>query len=194
MSSNHFVLCRPPPPSIFPSIRVFWNESVLLIRWPKYWNFSFSISPSSEYSGLISFRMDWLDLLAIQGTLLKDLLQHDSPKASILQCSSFFIVQLLHPYMVTGKTIALTSNTQGLIWSSVHLTFSFKIIHYSFWSLIRHVINIFKHCDSIRSSVYNIYHVCLTHTQSWLLNSVAWTVQIQFNKIGILLKFNKYVL
>ena len=99
-------------PSIFPSIRVFFNESVLRIRWPKYWNFSFSISPSSGYSGLISFRMDWLDLLAVQGAL-KGLLQHHSPKASILQHSAFFIVQLSHPYMTTGKTIALTR------WTSV---------------------------------------------------------------------------
>ena len=97
-------------PSIFPSIRLFSNESVLLIRWPKYWSFSFSISPSKEYSGLVSFRMDWLDLLAVQGTL-RSLLQHHSSKASILQCSAFFIVQLSHPYMTTGKTIALTRRT-----------------------------------------------------------------------------------
>ena len=94
-------------PSIFPSIRVFSNESVLRITWPKYWSFSFNISPSNEYPGLISFRMDWLDFLAVQGTL-KSLLQHHSSKASILQCSAFFIVQLSHPYMTTGKTIALT--------------------------------------------------------------------------------------
>ena len=108
MPSNYLILSRPLlPPSIFPSIRVFPNKSVLQIRWPKYWHFSFSISPSKEYSGLISFRMDWLDLLAIQGTL-KSLLQHHSSKASILQCSAFFIVQLSHPYMTTRKTIALT--------------------------------------------------------------------------------------
>ena len=95
------------PPSIFPSIQVFSNESVLCIRWPKYWSFSFSISPSNEYSGLIFFRMDWLDLLGVQGTL-KCLLQHHSSKASILQRSPFFTIQLLHPYMTTGKTIALT--------------------------------------------------------------------------------------
>ena len=100
-------LSSPSPSSIFPSIRVFYNESILPIRWPKYWSFSFSISPSSEYSGLISFKMDWLDLLAVQGTL-KGLLQHHSSKASILQLSDFFIVQLSHPYMTTGKTIALT--------------------------------------------------------------------------------------
>ena len=109
MPSTHLILCRPLflMPSIFPSIRVFSNESVLCIRWPKYWSFSFSISPSNEYSGLISFRMDWLNLLAVQGTL-KSLLQHHSSKASILQHSAFFIVQLSHPYMTTGKTIALT--------------------------------------------------------------------------------------
>ena len=110
MPSNHLILCHPLllPPSIFPSIRVFSNESALHIRWPKDWSFSFSISPSNEYSGLISFRMDWLDLPAVRGTL-KSLLQHHSSKASILQCSVFFVVQLSHPYMTTGKTIALTS-------------------------------------------------------------------------------------
>ena len=109
MPSNRLILCHPLllPPSIFPSIRVFSNESVLRIRWPKYWSFSFSISPSNECSGLISFRMDWLDLLAVQGTL-KSLLQHHSSKASVLQHSAFFMVHLLHPYMTTGKTIALT--------------------------------------------------------------------------------------
>ena len=109
MPSNHLILCHPLllPPSIFPSIRVFSNESVLRIRWPKYWSFSFSISPSNEYSGLISFKMNWLDILAVQGTL-KNLLQHHSSKASVLQRSAFFIVQLSHPYMTTGKTKALT--------------------------------------------------------------------------------------
>ena len=109
MPSNHLILCRPLLllPSIFPSIRVFSNESVLRIRWPKYWSFSFSISPSNEHPGLISFRMNWFDLLAVQGTL-KSLLQHHSLKASILQPSAFFILQLSHPYMTTGKTIALT--------------------------------------------------------------------------------------
>ena len=110
MPSNCFILCRPIllPPSIFPSIRVFSNESVLRIRWPKfYWSFSFSISPSDEYSRLISFKIDWLDLLAVQGTL-KSLLQHSSSKTSIFRCSAFFMVQFSHPYMTTGKTIALT--------------------------------------------------------------------------------------
>ena len=109
MPSNHLILCCPLVllPSIFPSIRVFSNESALRIRWSKYWSFSFSISPSNEHSRLISFRMDWLDLLAVQGTL-KSLLQHHSTKASLLQHSTFFMVQLSHPYMTTGKTIALT--------------------------------------------------------------------------------------
>ena len=114
MPSNHLILCRPLLllPSIFPNIRVFSNESALCIRWPKYWSFSVNISPSNEHPGLISFMMDWLDLLAVQGTL-ESLLQHHSSKASILQHSTFFIVQFSHPYMTTGKTIALTR------WTSV---------------------------------------------------------------------------
>ena len=132
MPSNHLILCHPLllSPSIFPSIRVFSNESALCIKWPKYWSFSFSISPSNEHSGLISFRMDWLDLLAVQGTL-KSLLQHHSSKASILQCSAFFMVQLSHPYMTTGKTIALTR------W-----TFVGKVMSLLFSMLSRLVINI----------------------------------------------------
>ena len=112
MPSNHFILCCPLLllSSIFPSIRVFSNESALHIRWPKYWSFSFNINPSNEHSGLISFRMDQLNLLAVQGTL-KSLLQHHSSKTSILQCSAFFMVQLLHPYMTSGKTIALPRRT-----------------------------------------------------------------------------------
>ena len=112
MPSNHLILCHPLllPPSIFLNIRVFSNESVLCIRWPKYWSFSFSISPSNEYSGLISFGMDWLDLLAVQGTL-KSLLQHHSSKTSILWLSALFIVQLSHPHMTTGKTVTLTRQT-----------------------------------------------------------------------------------
>ena len=112
MPSKHLILCRPPLllPSIFPSIRVFSNESVLHVKWPEYWSFSFNISPSNEHPGLISFRMDWLDLLTIQGTL-KSLLQHHSSKASVLLHSAFFIVQLSHPYTTTGKTIALTRRT-----------------------------------------------------------------------------------
>ena len=112
MPSSHLILCCPllllPP--VLPSIRVFSNESALRMRWPKYWSFSFNISPSNEHPGLVSFTMDWLDLLAVQGTL-KSLLQHHSSKASILQCSAFFTVQLLHPYMTIGKTIALTRRT-----------------------------------------------------------------------------------
>jgi len=110
MPYNNLILCRPLLPSIFSSIRVFSNESVFHIRWPKYWSFSFSISPSNGYSGLISFRIDWLDLLTVQGTL-KSLLQYHSSKASILQHSAFFIVRLSHPYMTPGKTIALTRQT-----------------------------------------------------------------------------------
>ena len=112
MQSSNLILCHPLLLllSIFPSIRVFSSESALHIRWPKYWSFSLSVSPSNEHPGLISFRMDWLDLLAVQGTL-KSLLQHHSSKASILQCSASFIVQLSHPYMTTGKTVALTRRT-----------------------------------------------------------------------------------
>ena len=130
MPSNHLILCHPLLllPSVFPSIRVFSNESVICLRWPKYWSFSFSINPSNEHSGLISFRMDWLDLFAVQGTL-KSLLQHHSSKASILQGSAFFIVQLSHPYMTTGKIIALTS------W-----TFASKVMSLLFHMLSRLVI------------------------------------------------------
>ena len=130
MPSSHLILCRPLLllPSIFPSIRVFSNESALCIRWPKYWSFSFNISPTNEHPGLISPRMDWLDLLAVQRTL-KSLLQHHSSKASILQHSAFFLVQLSHPYMTTGKTIALT-----------RLTFVGKIMSLLFNMLSRLVI------------------------------------------------------
>ena len=125
MPSSHLILCRPllllPP--MPPSIRVFSNESTLCMRWPKDWSFSFSISPFSEYSGLVSFRMDWLDLLAAQGTL-KSLLQHHSSKASILQCSAFFTVQLSHPYMTTGKTMALKTD---LCWQSNVSAFQYAI-------------------------------------------------------------------
>ena len=120
MPSNYHILCRPLLllPSVFLTIRVLFNESVLCIRWPKYWSFSFSISPSNEYSGLISFRMDWLDLLAVQGAL-KSLLQHQSSKASVLWPSAFFMVQLSHPYMTTGKTIDLTRSKPLLCQTSV---------------------------------------------------------------------------
>ena len=125
---SHPLLSLSPLPSIFPSIRVFSNESVLHIRWPKYWSFSFSISPSNGYLGLISFRIDWLDLLAVQGTL-KSLLQNHSSKASILQHSSLFIVQLSHPYMTTGRTIALTRRTfVGKVMSLLNITYYSKIL------------------------------------------------------------------
>ena len=133
--SNHLILCCPLllPPSIFPSIRVFSNESTLCIRWPKYWSFSFNINSSNEHSGLISFRMDWLDPLAIQGTL-NSLLQHHSSKASILQHSAFFIVQLSHPYMTTGKTIALTR--QIFVGKVMSLLFNtlYRLVGHSFSS------------------------------------------------------------
>ena len=139
MPSNHLILCRPLllPASIFLSIRVFSNESALHIRWPKYWSFSFSISPSNEHLGLTSFRMDWLDLLAVHRTL-KSLLQHLSSKASILQCSAFFIVQLLLPYMTTGKTIALTR------W-----TFVGKVMSLLFNMLSTLVITFFPRCKHL---------------------------------------------
>ena len=130
MPPSHLILCRPLLllPSIFPSIRVFSNESALLIRWSKYWSFSFNISPSNEHPGLIAFRMDWLDLLAVQGTL-NSLLQHHSSKASILQCSAFFLVQLSHPYVTTGKTIALTRQTfVGKVMSLLYNMLSMLVI------------------------------------------------------------------
>ena len=129
MPSSHLILCHPLLllPSIFPSIRVFSNESSLRIRWPKYCSFHFNITPSNEHPGLISFSMDWLDLLAVQGTL-KSLLQHHSSKASILRCSAFFTVQLSHPYMTTGKTIALTR------WTFVDKVMSLLLICYLDWS------------------------------------------------------------
>ena len=134
MPSDYLILCCPLLllPSIFPSIRVFSYESALHIRWPKYWSFSFNISPSNEHPGLISFRIDWLDLLAVQGTL-KSLLQHHSSKASILLCSAFFTVQLSHPYMTTGKTIALTRRTfVGKVISLLFNMLSRLVITFSF--------------------------------------------------------------
>ena len=149
MPSSHLILCHPLLflPSIFPSIRVFSNESALHIRWPKYWSFSISINLSNDYSGLISFRMHWFDLLAGQGTL-KSLLQHHSSEASILRCSAFFRVQLLHPYMTTGKTIALTR------W-----TFVVKIMSLLFNILSRLVIDFFQ-----GASVF-LFHCCNNHLQ-----------------------------
>ena len=129
ITSNHLILCHPLllPPSVFPSIRVLSNESVLHIRWPKYWSNYFSFSPSNEYSGLISFRMDWFDILAVQGTL-KSLLQHHSSKASILQDSAFIIIQHSHPYITTGKTIALAR------WTFVGKVMSLFFVFYLGWS------------------------------------------------------------
>ena len=140
MPSNHLILCHPLllSTSIFSSIRIFSNESVLCIRWPKYWSFSFIISPSSKHPGLVSFRMDWLDFLAVQGTL-KNLLQHHSSKASILRHSAFFIVQLSHPYMTTGKTIALPRwNFVGKVVSLLFNMLSRLVI--TFFPRIKHVL------------------------------------------------------
>ena len=146
MPSSYLILCRPlflPP--ILPSIRVFSSESTLHMRWPKYWSFSFSVSPSNEHPGLISFRMDWLDLLAVQGTL-KSLLQHHSSKASILWCSAFFLVQLSHPHMTTGKTIAFTrwifvGNVMSLLFNML----SRLVITFLPRSKLKHGKNIWKH-------------------------------------------------
>ena len=150
MPSNHLILCRPLlfPPSIFPNIRVFSRESVLRIRWPKYWSFSFSIIPSKEIPGLIYFRMDWLNLLAVQGTL-KSLLQHHSSKESVLWCSAFFVVQLSHPYMTTGKTITLTRWTfVGKVMSLLFNMLSRWVI--TFWQIdgktVRDFIYLFIFC------------------------------------------------
>ena len=147
LPSNHFILCRPllVLPSIFPSIRVFSNESALHIRWTKYWSFSVDISPSNEYSGLISFRMDWLDLLVVQGTL-KSLLQHHSSKASILWCPAFFIVQLSYSYMTTGKTVALTRWTfTGKVTSLLFNTLSTLVI--TFLPRSKHLLILWHSCN-----------------------------------------------
>ena len=159
MPSNYLILCCPflLPPWTFPSIRVFSNESVLRIWWPKDWHFSFSISPSNEYSGLISFRIDWLDLLAVQETL-RSLLQHHSSKASVSQCSVFFMVQLSHPYMTTGKIIALT------IWSSVG-----KVMSLVFNTLSRLVIAFLPTCSDFGAQENKIGHCfhCFPIYLSW---------------------------
>ena len=155
MPSNHLILYRPLLflPSIFPSIRVFSNESALCIRWQEYWSFSFNINPSNEYSGLISFRMDWLDLLAVPGTL-KSLLQHHSSKASILWHSAFFIVQLSHPYMTTGKTIALTRRTfVGKVMSLLLPTPSLLLIHAFFTYRLRNYMLGFSTCPAFEVPV-----------------------------------------
>ena len=166
MPSNHLILCHLLllPPSIFPSIRVFSNEPTLHIRWPKYWSFSFSICPFNEYSRLISFRMDWLDLLAVQGTLTS-LLQHYSSKAPILWCSAFFIVQLSHPYMTTGKTIALTRQTfvgKYVNESNIFLYGSLYQYLMSFFVLVIHF-----DLKSILSDVSIAIFGFLLHSFSW---------------------------
>ena len=161
MPSNHLILCRPLLllPSVFPSNRVFSNESALSIRWPKYWSFSFNISPSNEHPGLISFRINWLDLLAVQGTL-KSLLQHHGSKASILQCSAFFIVQHSHPYMTTGKTIAF-----------IRWTFVGKVMSLLFNMLSRLVITFLPRSKRLliswlQSPTYTCIHNLYKHTHT----------------------------
>ena len=168
MPSNHLILCCPRllPPSIFPSIRVFSNESVLHIRWPKYWSFSFNISPSNEYSALISFRVDWLDLPAVQGTL-KGLLQHHSSKASILRHAAFFIVQLSHSYMTTGKTIALTRQT-----------FAGKVMSLPFNMLSRMVIAFLPWGSSVQFS--SVAQLCPTLCHPMNLGTPGLPVHHQF--------------
>ena len=167
MLSNHFILCCPLLllPSIFPSIRVFSKESILYIRWPKYWIFSFNISSSNEYSGLISFRMDWLYLLAVQGTL-KSLLQHHSSKASTLRCSDFFIVQLSHPYMTTGRTIAL--NRQTFVGKAMSLLFNMLQVCHCFSSKEKASFNFIiavTICSDFRAQENKVFHCfhCFPH-------------------------------
>ena len=152
MPSSHLIICHPflLPPSLFPSIKVFSNESVLCIRWPKYWSFSFSISPSNEHSELISFRMDRLDLLAVQGSL-KSLLQHHSSKASILWCSAFFTVQLSHPYVTTGKTIALTR-----------------------WTFVGNVMSLLFPSRLVRTSLPRSKRLFISRLQSPFAPSLGW--------------------
>ena len=172
MPSNHLILCHPLllSPSIFPSIRVFSNEPVLWIRWPKYWSFSFNISPSNEQPGLISSRMDWLGLLAVQGTL-KSLLQHHSSKASILLCSAFFIVQLSHPYMTTEKTIALTRWTLVVVYHFYH----WVIFH---CMNIPQYIYIFTYCWTLNIWLQVIIDLCLhfswENPKSWMNGWIIW--------------------
>ena len=172
MPSNHLILCRPLLLllSIFPSNRVFSNESVSRIRWPKYWSFSFSISPSNEYSGLISFRIDWLDFLAVQGTL-KSLLQRHSSKASVLLCSAFFIVQLSHPYMTTGKSIALTTQTfVGKVMTLLFNTLSRLVITFLSRSKCLNFIAAVTICSDFETQKNNICH-CF----HWFPISLSWS-------------------
>ena len=164
--SNHLILCHPLllPPSVIPSNRIFSTESVLHSRWPKYWSFSYSISPSNEYSGLISFRMDWLHLLAVQGTL-KSLLQHHTSKASILQCSAFFTVQISYPYMTTGKTIALTR------WIFVG-----KVMSLLFNMLSRLIITFLPRSKHLLISWHNIVNICAPNIGP--LQYIRWMLTI----------------
>ena len=157
MPSNHLILCRPflLLPSIFPSIRVFSNESVLCAKWPKYWSFSFSISPSNEHPGLISFRMDWLDLLAVQGTL-KSLLQHHSSKVSIVQHSAFFIVQLSHSYMTTGKTIVLTRQTFVSKVMSLLFSMLFRLV-IAFLLYLKVKVKVAQSCPTLCNPMHGLY-------------------------------------
>ena len=173
MPSNHLILCRPffLPPSMFPSIRVFSNESSLRMRWPKHSSFSFSISPSNEHPGLISFRMDWLDLLEVQGTL-KSLLQHYSSKASILPRSAFFIVQLSHPYMTTGKTIVLTRRTFVGLKFSKYFRYYRGYLGANFPSQVRHCTHIHTHTSTL-TQVYILAHTCTCNAQHGQLMSNA---------------------
>ena len=190
MPSNHLILCRPLflLPSIFPSSRGFSSESVLLIRWPKYWSFSFNISPSNEYSGLISFRMDWLDLLAVQGTL-KSLPQHHSSKTSILWHSAFFIVQLSNPYMTTGKAIALTRWTfVGKVMSLLFKTLSRLVI--AFRSMIHQINNCIWCGDKIQNSFFPHTDIQLSPKQLvQKVFSLCWIALVPLSKINLLYKF-----
>ena len=180
MPSNHLILCRPLflMPSIFPSIRVFSSESVLRINWRKYWNFCFNISPSNEHPGLISFRMDWLDLLAVQGTL-KSLLQHHSSKASILLHSAFFIVQLSHPYMTTGKTIALTRWTFVDKVMSLYFNMLFRLVitflprsKHLLISLLQFPSAVILKPPKIKSATVSTVSPSICHLLYWLYQSL----------------------
>ena len=182
MPSNHLILCRPLLflPSIFPSIRVFSNESAVRIRWPRYWSFSFNISPSNEHPGLISFRMDWLDLLAVQGTL-KHLLQHHSSKASILRCSAFFTLQLSHPYMPTGKTLALTRRTfVGKVMSLLLNTLSRLVItflprsKYLLISWMQSPSAVILEPRKIKSATVSTVSPCISHEVMGPCREPAW--------------------
>ena len=179
MPSSHLILCRPllllPP--IPPSIRVFSNESTLHMRWPKYWNFSFSISPSNEHSGLISFRMDWLDLLAVQRTF-KSLLQHRGSKASVLQCSAFFTVQLSHPYMTTGKTIALTR------WTFVLANSKLQYYEYAIY-LCKYLFIFSFSISNWNSSLMSCFNqpsfLDLNSSSSWRLVDFIFLISVAYN-------------